>query len=146
MEKILTNRRNCPIQLTTDILGDRWILLLLRELFLGQTRFDEFQKNLNISKSVLTVKLKYLVENKLVIKTDYKEVKKRMRHEYQLTEIGRQLIFIMGAILEWGNTNLVNQNEEFLRIVDINGSPVQLAFFNNKKKKLSLRELKFELR
>ena len=145
MGKILTNRDNCPIHLTSNILGDRWILLLLRELFLGQTRFDEFQKNLNISKSVLTVKLKSLVENRLVVKSDYKEANKRTRNEYHLSELGKQLIFIMGAILEWGSTNLVNQDDTYLKIVDKSGSSVQLAFLNKKNKKLPLKDLQFEL-
>ena len=95
-KKIETNRMNCPIQLSSPILGDKWILLILRELFLGNTKFDEFEKKLAISKSVLTVKLNLLVAYRLIIKTEYKEDKKRTRSKYQLSKIGSELMFIMG--------------------------------------------------
>jgi DNA-binding HxlR family transcriptional regulator len=145
LQKIETNRDNCPIQLTNKLLGDRWILLILRELFLGHTRFDEFEKNLAISKSVLSVKLKGLVNNNLITKTDYREEKKRTRSEYHLTTQGSQLIFIMGAIMDWGNANLVNQEEQFLKMIDKNGGAVRLAFLNNQDEELALKDLQFEL-
>ena len=144
-KKVETNRLNCPIQLTSQILGDKWILLILRELFLGNTKFDEFEKNLAISKSVLTVKLKLLVEYRLIIKTDYKEEKKRTRSKYQLSKMGSELMFIMGAVMEWGNTNLVNKEEDFLKIVDKSGTPVNLVFVNQNNDILSLDDLSFEL-
>lgn len=140
-----TNRMNCPIQLTNQILGDKWILLILRELFLGNTRFDEFEKNLDISKSVLTAKLKLLLENELIIKTDYKEDKKRTRSQYNLSKTGSELMFIMGAIMEWGNSNLVNKEDPFLKLVDKFGAPVKLVFVNKESEVLSLGDLSFEL-
>ncbi|GLR19053.1 winged helix-turn-helix transcriptional regulator [Portibacter lacus] len=144
-KKSETNRLNCPIQLTNQILGDKWVLLILRELFLGNTKFDEFEKNLAISKSVLTVKLNLLVQHGLIIKTDYKEEKKRTRSEYQLSKKGSELIFMMGAILDWGNTNLVSKEETYLKIIDKTGAPVKLVFVNQNNKILSLNDLSFEL-
>jgi len=144
-KKIETNRLNCPIQLTSHILGDKWILLILRELFLGNTKFDEFEKNLAISKSVLTVKLRLLVGNGLIVKTDYKEEKKRTRSEYHLSKTGSELMFILGGILEWGNSNMVNKEQEFLKLVDKSGTPVKLVFANQNNKILSLEDLSFEL-
>lgn len=140
-----TNRLNCPIQLTSHIIGDKWILLILRELFLGNTKFDEFERNLAISKSVLTVKLKLLVEYRLIIKTDYKEEKKRTRSKYQLSKIGSELLFIMGAVMEWGNTNLVDKEETYLKIIDKSGAPVKLVYVNQNNDILSLDDLRFEL-
>lgn len=144
-KKIETNRLNCPIQLTSPILGDKWILLILRELFLGNTKFDEFEKNLAISKSVLTVKLNLLVAYRLIIKTDYKEEKKRTRSQYQLSKTGSELMFIMGAVMEWGNTNLVDKEETFLKIIDKSGAPVKLVYVNQNNDILSLDDLSFEL-
>ena len=144
-KKTETNRLNCPIQLSSHILGDKWILLILRELFLGNSKFEEFEKNLAISKSVLTVKLKLLVGNGLILKTDYKEEKKRTRSEYHLSKTGSELLFIMGAILEWGNSNMVNKEQEFLKLVDKTGTPVKLLFVNQDNEILSLDHLSFEL-
>lgn len=144
-QKIKTNRNNCPIHLTNNVLGDKWILLILREFFLGYTKFDEFEKNLNISKSVLSVKLKMLLGNDLIKKIEYREEKKRPRNEYKLSPKGKQLIFIMAAILQWGASNLVNPKEEFLKLVDQSGNPVKMAFLDKNGEQLSLGDLTFEL-
>ena len=144
-KKIETNRMNCPIQLSSPILGDKWILLILRELFLGNTKFDEFEKKLAISKSVLTVKLNLLVAYRLIIKTEYKEDKKRTRSKYQLSKIGSELMFIMGAVMEWGNANLVDKEESYLKIIDKSGAPVKLVFADENNNILSLEDLSFEL-
>lgn len=145
MDKIETNRDNCAIQMTADLIADKWIFLILRELFLGNTKFDDFQKNLNISKSVLSSKLKNLINNDIIIKRQYKNENSRPRLEYKLSPKGHSLIYIMGAIMEWGNKNLVNNEEEFLKLTDSLGNSVRLVFTGKNKQEISLEHLKFEL-
>lgn len=144
-QKTETNRLNCPIQLTADLLGDKWVLLIIRELFLGNSKFSEFQDNLNISKSVLTTKLKMMENANLIVKKEYREDNKRSRNEYYLSDKGGDLINIMGAILVWGNSNLVNKKEPFLKIVDKKRNPVKLTFVNNEGNPLHLDDLQFVL-
>ncbi|WMX13119.1 MULTISPECIES: helix-turn-helix domain-containing protein [unclassified Aureispira] len=144
-QKTETNRLNCPIQLTANLLGERWVLLIVRELFLGNSKFSEFQDNLKISKSVLTSKLKMLENAGLIAKKEYQENNKRARNEYFLTEKGGDLIKIMSAILIWGNSNLVDKNEPFLKIVDKSGAPVKMTIVNEEGNSLNLNDLQFIL-
>ncbi|WP_051568578.1 winged helix-turn-helix transcriptional regulator [Crocinitomix catalasitica] len=143
--KTETNRFNCPIQLTADLLGERWVLLIIRELFLGHSKFSEFQENLKISKSVLTSKLKIMEHSNLIEKKEYQEDNKRARNEYFLTDKGVDLMNVMGAVLAWGNSNLVDKKEPFLKIVDKNGAPVKMTFVNNEGSSLNINDLQFVL-
>ncbi len=136
---------NCPIQLTADLLGERWVLLIIRELFLGNSKFSEFQENLKISKSVLTSKLKIMENADLIVKKEYQEDNKRSRNEYFLTDKGVDLMKVMGAILAWGNSNLVDENEPFLKIVDKNGGPVKMTFVNKEGSSININDLQFVL-
>ncbi|WP_417611891.1 winged helix-turn-helix transcriptional regulator [Owenweeksia hongkongensis] len=143
--KTETNRLNCPIQLTADLLGERWVLLIIRELFLGNSKFSEFQENLKISKSVLTSKLKIMENADLIVKKEYHEDNKRARNEYFLTDRGVDLMNVMGAVLAWGNSNLVDKNESFLKIVDKNGAPVKMTFVNKDGSSININDLQFVL-
>ncbi len=143
--KTETNRLNCPIQLTADLLGERWVLVIIRELFLGHSKFSEFQENLKISKSVLAIKLKIMENADLIVKKEYQEDNKRARNEYFLTDKGVDLMNVMGAVLAWGNSNLVDKNEPFLKIVDKNGAPVKMTFVNKEGSSLPINDVQFVL-
>lgn len=144
-QKRETNRLNCPIHLTADLLGDKWVLLIIRELFLGHNKFSEFQDNLKISKSVLTTKLKLIENANLIVKKKYQEDNQRARNEYYLSEKGADLIHIMSAILVWGNANLINKKEPSLKIVDKKGENVKMTFMNNEGDFLHMDDLQFVL-
>jgi DNA-binding HxlR family transcriptional regulator len=81
------------------ILGDRWVILILREAFLGATRFEEFLPNTGINRAALTSRLNALIEHGVMerVPPDTK------RAEYRLTAAGRALAPLMGAIREWGD-------------------------------------------
>ncbi|MGA6162078.1 winged helix-turn-helix transcriptional regulator [Amycolatopsis magusensis] len=94
----------CPLSTALSYVGEWWTLLLLHDCFDGYRRFDQFQANLKISSSMLTSRLKTLVENGLLEKQPYQA--NPVRHEYVLTELGRSLRPVIVALAAWGNSRL----------------------------------------
>lgn len=92
---------SCPIARSLSIFGDRWTLLIIRNAFLRTRRFDDFQKQLGITRHLLTERLNRLVENKIFEKVLYQEAPKR--YEYKLTDEGLALYPIIMAVTTWGN-------------------------------------------
>ena len=91
----------CSVAGALEIIGDRWTLLLLRDFRLGLTRFDEFQESMGISNTTLTDRLKTLETNGVIERVLYQ--KRPRRHEYRLTEKGRDLWKVTTALREWGD-------------------------------------------
>lgn len=90
----------CPIAKATEIIGERWTILILRELLLGTARFSDFQRALSlISPTLLTKRLNQLVDEGLVIR---KAAPTGKRTEYFLTAAGRELGPIINGLGEWG--------------------------------------------
>ena len=104
---------NCPIARTLAILGDRWTLLIIRNAFMKTCRYDDFQKQLGITRHLLAERIKRLVENNIFEKVIYNESPKR--YEYKLTEKGRALYPIIVSISVWGSF-WNNENKEFNEI------------------------------
>lgn len=97
--------RTCSIARTAHILGDRWTVLVIRDLFNGVRRFDALQEHLGIARDVLTKRLQLLVDEGIVDKRPVKIEGERARHEYVLTEAGRDLRTVLVAILDWGDAH-----------------------------------------
>jgi DNA-binding HxlR family transcriptional regulator len=96
-------KQNCSIAKTLSVLGERWSLLVLRELFLGRRRFDRIQDELGIATNVLSQRLSALVEEGIAERRRYSEHPERF--EYRLTEKGRELEPVMLAIQRWGDVH-----------------------------------------
>lgn len=94
----------CHLAKSIDILGDRWTLLILRGALFGIRRFDDFQRELKVPRTVLSGRLSKLVESGVLAKQPYKEKGKRARPEYILTEAGEALRPIMMGLNQWGDT------------------------------------------
>ena len=91
----------CPVELTAKLIGDKWKLLILRDLMNGTKRFGELKKSLGtISQKVLTSQLRDMEAKGLVNRTVYAEVPPKV--EYSLTEIGYSLKPVLDALVEWG--------------------------------------------
>ncbi|NDJ17610.1 winged helix-turn-helix transcriptional regulator [Myxacorys almedinensis] len=99
-------RSSCPIACTLDLIGDRWTLLIIRDmLFLKKQRFDEFLDSPEgISTNILTDRLKKLEHLGLVSKQPYSAHSRRMN--YHLTEQGESLRPVLKAIAKWGLSNV----------------------------------------
>jgi DNA-binding HxlR family transcriptional regulator len=92
----------CSVARTVDILGDWWTPLVLREAFLGTRRFADFQRNLGIGRNILTQRLNRLVDEGMLARRPYQE--RPPRHEYVLTDKGRDFFPVIAAIMRWGDT------------------------------------------
>lgn len=93
--------KNCSIAKPLAFLGERWTLLVLRDLFLGRRRFDEFQASLGVATNVLSQRLATLTEEGIVERRRYSEHPERF--EYVLTEKGQDLQPVLLALLAWGD-------------------------------------------
>lgn len=136
------DRLSCPIMKAMTEIGDKWVLLLLREAFMGTKRFEQFRENLGISKSVLSTKLKMMQDKELLHKVDYQEEGARSRAEYILTEKGKDLLQVIVSLLNWGNQYLVKKGDPTFFIVDeFEKNPVTLSFMSSSGNQLRRRDL-----
>lgn len=93
----------CPVETTLTLIGDKWKVLILRDLLPGTKRFGELKKSLgNVSQKVLTAQLRAMEQSGLVTRTVYAEVPPRV--EYTLTETGYSLRPVLDAMRDWGET------------------------------------------
>ncbi len=91
----------CPVETTLTLIGDKWKVLILRDLLPGTKRFGELKKSVgNITQKVLTAQLRDMEESGLLTRTVYPEVPPRV--EYTLTDLGRSLKPILDAMQDWG--------------------------------------------
>lgn len=91
----------CPVETTLMVIGDKWKVLILRDLMNGTMRFGELKKSIgHVSQKVLTAQLRDMEDKGLLIRTVYAEVPPRV--EYTLTEIGRSLKPVLDAMVAWG--------------------------------------------
>jgi DNA-binding HxlR family transcriptional regulator len=94
----------CSIARTLEILGERWTLLVIRDIFNGRRRFDQIQENLGVARNVLSTRLALLVDEGILEKRAYQD--RPPRYEYFLTEKGLDLWPVMISMLHWGDRHL----------------------------------------
>ncbi len=100
----------CPVETTLTLIGDKWKVLILRDLMPGTKRFGELKKSVGgVSQKVLTAQLRAMEESGLVRRRVYAEVPPRV--EYSLTDLGRSLKPILDAMLAWGQAYKTLQEE-----------------------------------
>ncbi len=83
---------NCSVAQTLEVVGEWWTMLIVRDCFLGITRFDEFTERLGISRNILTDRLDHLVDRGVLV-----------RNDYRLTDKGRDLWLVLTALRQWGD-------------------------------------------
>jgi DNA-binding HxlR family transcriptional regulator len=105
----------CPIARSLERVGEWWSILILRDAFLGLTRFEQFQKSLDIAPNMLTRRLTTLVESGMLERSRYSE--HPPRDEYLLTERGRDFRPVLWALLAWGNRHFAPEGASVV-IVD----------------------------
>ena len=94
---------DCSIKRTLDVVGEKWTLLVLREAFHGTRRFEEFLANVGCARTPLSERLAALVEHGVLQREPYREPGQRERHQYLLTEKGRDLFAAVTALMQWGD-------------------------------------------
>ncbi|GAB1693086.1 winged helix-turn-helix transcriptional regulator [Krasilnikovia sp. M28-CT-15] len=98
----------CTIGRAMAVLGEKWTVVVLREVFIGNRRFDDMRARTGIPRQVLANRLATLVDNGLLRREPYREPGARERHEYRLTEKGLDLYPVLIAVREWGDRYLAD--------------------------------------
>lgn len=100
-EKSNDNLSACPVETTLMLIGNKWKILIIRDLLTGTKRFGELKKSIGkVSQKVLTTQLRDMEEDGLISRKIYAEVPPRV--EYSLTDLGKSLQPILNAMLQWG--------------------------------------------
>lgn len=103
MSKKISELPACPVETTMSLISNKWKILILRELLAGTKRFNELQKSIAaISQRMLTLNLRSMEEDGIVIRKVFAEVPPRV--EYRLSELGRTLEPIIDAMWDWGQS------------------------------------------
>jgi DNA-binding HxlR family transcriptional regulator len=96
--------RECSIARTLELIGEKWALLALREVFLGVRRFDTIQRNTGAPRDILSARLRKLIASGVLERRQYQE--RPARFEYRLTEAGRELLPVLLTLMQWGDRHL----------------------------------------
>ncbi|HEX7913358.1 MAG TPA: helix-turn-helix domain-containing protein [Paraburkholderia sp.] len=100
----------CPVARSTEVVGDKWTTLVLREMYMGATRFEEIQIQTEATPQMLATRLKSLEADGMLERQPYQE--RPVRYEYQLTEKGRAYYPVIQALRTWGETWCKSKGEE----------------------------------
>jgi DNA-binding HxlR family transcriptional regulator len=92
--------RECPIADAVELIGDRWSLLVVREIGFGVRRFTEIQRNTGAPREMLTARLRKLEEIGVITRQQYSE--HPPRYDYTLTEAGQALVPVLRSLRQWG--------------------------------------------
>ncbi|MEM7358147.1 MAG: helix-turn-helix domain-containing protein [Pseudomonadota bacterium] len=106
----------CPVARSLNIFGDHWTMLIIREFFYGASRFKQLQQETGIAKNLLSERLKMLVEQGIVEKTDVGE--RGTRFAYSLTAKGESLFPVLVCIFQWGNRELYGSGNQPAELVE----------------------------
>ncbi|WP_370324654.1 winged helix-turn-helix transcriptional regulator [Euzebya sp.] len=101
----------CAVTLAAEVIGDRWSVLVLREVLNGVRRFDDIQGHIGVSRSVLAQRLRDLIAAGVLEKREIRPDGDRARHEYRLTAMGRDLQPVMHALMDFGDRWLTGRDE-----------------------------------
>ncbi|MFB8276155.1 winged helix-turn-helix transcriptional regulator [Nocardia colli] len=117
---------DCSIAKAIELVGTRSAVLILREAYYGTTRFDGFAQRVGITDAAAATQLRKLTEAGLLTKQPYQEQGKRTRNEYILTPMGRDLLPVILALMQWGDTYLQPGPPPLLLTDHTTGSPVRV--------------------
>jgi DNA-binding HxlR family transcriptional regulator len=116
----------CSAARALEVLGDRWTMLVLREIFNGVRRFDDISQHIGVARDVLTRRLNALIDEGVVVRSPYQEPGSRTRYEYRLTPAGRDLRPVLLALMAWGDAHRAVEGVPMTVIHPECGEPVHL--------------------
>lgn len=128
MQRKSFGHMQCPIARSLERVGEWWSILILRDAFQGLTRFDQFQKSLDIAPNILTRRLNALVTSGLLERRRYSE--RPVRYEYVLTERGRDFRPVLLSLLTWGNKHFAPEGPSVIVIDTKTGKPVDAVLID----------------
>ena len=125
--------RPCPVAESLDLFGDRWSILIIRDVMNGVRRFDDLVDRLGISRATLADRLRRLTSAGILTTAEYDSGRGRTRTEYRMTERGWDLRHVLIALREWGDRHVLGEDNEPLRLVDrTTGNPVRLQLVDDR--------------
>ena len=133
----------CSLARTVSVIGDRWTLLILRSAMYGVRRFDDFQAELDVPRSVLSARLAALVDAGIMEKRDYREEGQRARVEYPLTRMGSQLGLPFFAMTEWGDRWLSEGEPHFGLRSCANGQKLRVMLVDERGKAVKPQDIQY---
>ncbi len=133
MERKSFGNMQCPVARTLERVGEWWSILILRDALHGLTRFDQFQKSLDIAPNMLTRRLNSLVESGLLERRQYSE--RPPRHEYILTDLGRDFRSVLVALNSWGNKHFAPEGPSVLLVDTTTGEEAEPVMIDGKSGK-----------
>ncbi|MFT4798518.1 MAG: DNA-binding HxlR family transcriptional regulator [Candidatus Azotimanducaceae bacterium] len=139
MKLVSFDHLNCSLAQTLSVIGERWTMLIIRDVFFGLRRFDEFQKNLGIARNILSDRLKKLIEAGILEKSE-----EPGHREYRLSKKGLALQPIMIAMTHWGDKYMPHPDGMRIQFVDRkNSKPIKtLGIYASDGRKLKPKEVK----
>jgi DNA-binding HxlR family transcriptional regulator len=105
--------QDCSIARALEVVGERWTLLIVRDVLLGPRKFDELQGSLGIARNVLTERLNRLVAEGILERVRYSE--RPQRYEYHVTQKGRDLDVALTALRKWGDKHTREKQQRVVR-------------------------------
>ena len=116
---------DCSIAATLDVIGDRWTVLILRDVFRGVRRFTGLQADLGIARNLLSDRLSKLVDHGVLERVPYQS--RPIRHEYRLTAKGADLSTALIALMGWGDRWYASSGAPTVLVHDDCGTPIEQA-------------------
>src|SRR5262245_45942601 len=115
----------CSISRTLEVVGERWTLLIVRDVFFGLRRFSDLQTSLGVARNVLTERLNRLVDDGIVERVSYQ--KHPVRYEYHLTLKGYDLLPVLVSLMRWGDKHIASAEgvPRIVRHLDCGGDAMQ---------------------
>lgn len=105
MDWLEQSTENCSVRRTLDVIGDKWTIQVIREAFHGVRRFDQMRDHIGVSDSVLSSRLRKLVDEGILETAEYRQAGYRRRKEYRLTASGRDIYPVIVSLLSWGDSH-----------------------------------------
>jgi DNA-binding HxlR family transcriptional regulator len=135
--------RDCNLARSFELIGDRWTLLILRSAMYGVRRFDDFQAELDVPRSVLSSRLAGLVDAGIMERREYREEGQRARIEYPLTKMGGQLGLPFFAMTAWGDRWLAEGEPHFGLRSRANGQKLRVVLVDERGKPVKPQDVQY---
>jgi DNA-binding HxlR family transcriptional regulator len=130
---------HCSVARSLTVLGEKWSLLVVRDVRMGHTRFADIRTRLGVAPDVLADRLAKLVDFGVLERRAYREEGSREREEYVLTPAGEELAPVLGALNQWGQTHNPPEGGSRTRWISAEtGRPVRVAFVDDDGREVAL--------
>jgi DNA-binding HxlR family transcriptional regulator len=134
---------DCNLARSFELIGDRWTLLILRSAMYGVGRFDDFQAELDVPRSVLSSRLAGLVDAGIMERREYREEGQRARVEYKLTDMGAELGLPFFAMTAWGDKWLAEGEPLFGLRSRANGQKLRVMLVDERGKPVKPQDIQY---